>query len=85
MEKYTEIEVKEFNAELKKLQNKASKLILSDYYDGVRLSELQYSILTQITNAESYKDINSYLWSTGLMQTTLTNIAEQIRELKKVG
>lgn len=84
-EKYLSEEEKELNMKLKKLQNRASKLILCDYYDCITLSEIQYSILTKITNAESYKDISLYLWNTGLMEKTLDDIAEKIKNARKQG
>lgn len=72
---YSPEEDKELNAELKKLQRRAKRLILSDYYDNVNLSDIQYSILKQITNAESHYGINPYLWNTGMMEKTLDYIS----------
>lgn len=82
-EKYTEQEIKEFNTHLRKLQNRAKRLILSDYYDHIRISDLQTSILQQITNAETYKDISPYLWSSGIMEDTLESISEKIKQARK--
>ena len=81
--KYTEQENKELNQELKKLQQRASRLILNDYYDCVHLSELQYSALKSITNAKSHNDINWYLWNSGLLQSTLDYISDKIKEAKR--
>lgn len=69
------------NKELLKWQGKAKKLILSNNYDYVKLSELQYCVLKQITNAESYKDVNSYLWSSGVIDSTLDYISDRIKSM----
>ena len=79
---YTPKEEKELNLEIKKWKNRAKRLILSDYYNGVHLSDLEYSILTQITNAESHRDINSYLWNTGMIERTLDRISDQIKQIR---
>jgi len=79
----TKLKEKELNKELAKMQHKAKHLILSDYYDSVRLSDIQYSILKQLTNAKTNKDINSYLWNTGLINKTLDYISAQIKLLRK--
>ena len=81
--KYTEEETKELNNELIKLQTKAKQLILSDYYDHVRLNELQYSILTRLTNAKTHSDINYYMWNSGVMETMLEYISKKIKEARK--
>lgn len=83
MVRYSQEEEKELNTELKKLQNRAKRLIMSDYYDCIRLTELQYSILTQITNANSHYDVSAYLWNTGMMKKTLDCIAEKIKQARK--
>lgn len=80
---YTEQEEKNLNDELRKLQTRASKLIGNNYYDAVRLNDLQYSALKTLTNAETHKDINWYLWNSGLIESTLNYIAEQIKTAKK--
>lgn len=72
-------EDKELNRELRKMQQKAKRLILSDYYDYVRLSELQYSALVTLTNAKTHKDINWYLWNSGLIKRTLEHISNEIK------
>ena len=82
-EKYTDEENKSFNSELKKLKNRASRLILNDYYDHIHLSELQYSILTQLTNAEKHSDINAYLWNSGAIEETLDFISQRIKQARK--
>lgn len=81
--KYSPEEDRELNAELKKLQRRAKRLILSDYYDSVNLNDIQYSILKQITNAESHYDINPYLWNTGMMEKILDDISKKIKEIRK--
>lgn len=85
MTHYTEQEEKELNAELKKWQNRAKRLILSDYYDSVakKLSELDFSILRKITNAESHRDINYYLWNSGMIERVLDKVADKIKEARK--
>lgn len=83
--KYSIEDDKILNLELKRLQNKAKKLILNDYYDHIRLSNLQYSILKQITNAKKHDDINVYLWNTGLLEKTLKDIENKIKEEKNLG
>lgn len=85
MAKYTPQEEKELNAQLKKWQNRAKRLILHNYYDVIAesLTENDFSILRQITNAESYKDVNTYLWNSGLIERTLDKVAEKIRQGKK--
>lgn len=80
---YSVEEEKELNSTLKKWQNRAKRLILSNYYDSVRISEIEYSILKQITNAETYKDINSYLWNTGLIDNTLNSISDKLKIARK--
>lgn len=85
MAKYTPQEEKELNAQLKKWQNRAKRLILHNYYDVIAesLTENDFSILRQITNAESYKDVNTYLWNSGLIERTLDKVAEKIKQGKK--
>lgn len=81
--KYTEEEDKKLNQRLKRLQDRAKRLIFSDYYDHVRLSDLQHSILKQITNAESHYNINYILWNSNCMEQTLDYIAEKIKIAKR--
>ncbi|MDF2499354.1 MAG: hypothetical protein K0Q77_68 [Anaerosporomusa subterranea] len=76
-------EDKELNRELRKLQRKAKRLILSDFYDSVKLSDLQYEVLRKLTNADTHKDINTYLWNSGTIQLVLKQIEEQVNEMKK--
>lgn len=76
---YTETEEKELNRQLKEWQKKAEKMILSDRYDKVRLNELQYAALQKLTNAENHRDINYALWNSGLIESTLKDIAKQMR------
>lgn len=85
MARCTEEEEKELNNQLKKWQRRAKRLILSDYYDTVAesLSELNYTALKAVTNAESHKDINYALWNSGLIESTLDRIAEKIKEARK--
>lgn len=85
MAKYTPQEEKELNAQLKKWQNRAKRLILHNYYDVIAesLTENDFSILRQITNAESYKDVNTYLWNSGLIERTLDKVAEKIKRARK--
>jgi len=68
---------------LKCWQRKAKRLILDGYYDSVHLSELQYSALRQVTNAKTPKDVNSYLWNSGLIEQTLASISGSIANLKR--
>lgn len=82
MATYTAEQEKELNAILKKLQDKASKLILSDYYDYISISELETSVLQRITNANTHRDINYVLWNSGVMESTLENIAKKIKRAK---
>lgn len=70
---------KELNRELRKMQKKAKRLILSDYYDHINLSELQYSILKTLTNARTHKDINWVLWNSGVIEMTLEHISNEIK------
>jgi len=81
--RYSEEEDKKLNAELKKLQTRAKKIILSDYYDHISLSELQYCTLRKITNANSHYDINWNLWMSGLMEKTLDDISQKISNARK--
>lgn len=82
---YTEQEEKELNTKLKKWQNRAKRLILSDYYDSAagQLSEIDFSILQKITNAESHRDINYYLWNSGMIERVLDKVSEKIKETRK--
>lgn len=84
MANYTPQEEKELNAQLKKWQNRAKRLILSDYYDTAAeyLNDNDYSILQKITNAESHKDINSYLWNSGMIERTLDKVQRKIKEAR---
>lgn len=79
---YTSREDKELNATLKKLQNRASRLILNGYYDSITLNDIEYSILEKLTNAESHNDINPYLWNSGMIERTLDSISEKIKKAK---
>lgn len=85
MVKYTPQEEKELNAELRKWQNRAKRLIASAYYDSAaeKLSETDISILTRVTNAESYKDINPYLWGSGTIERVLDKVARKVKEARK--
>ena len=79
---YTSREDKELNATLKKLQNRASRLIMNGYYDSITLNDIEYSILEKLTNAESHNDINPYLWNSGMIERTLDSISEKIKKAK---
>lgn len=81
MNKYTADEEIQLNKELVKWQNRAKRLILSNNYDSVKLSELQYCVIKQVTNAESYKDVNSYLWGSGLIDRTLDYISNKLKSM----
>ena len=85
MGNYTEQEEKELNAQLRKWQNRAKRLILSKYYDSAaeELSELDYQILSRITNAENHTDIQPYLWNSGIIERTLDKVAEKIKKARK--
>lgn len=85
MAKYTPQEEKELSTQLKKWQNRAKRLILHDYYDVVAesLTENDFNILRQITNAETYKDVNAYLWNSGLIERTLDKVAKKIQQARK--
>lgn len=82
---YTEQEEKELNAELKKWQNRAKRLILSDYYDSAaeKLSEIDFTVLQKITNAESHEDISYFLWNSGMIERVLDKVSEKIKEARK--
>lgn len=80
---YTVEQDKELNSELLRLQNRAKRLILSDYYDHVHLNDLQYSILLKITNAETHNDINPYLWNNRMMNEVLDYISNEIKQARK--
>lgn len=82
-EQYSVEEDKELNSELKKLQGRTKRLILSDYYDHISLNKIQYSVLKQITNAESHNDVNAYLWNTGLMDKILDDISKKLKQARK--
>lgn len=85
MADYTTQEEKELNAELRKWQNRAKRLTASVYYDSVAndLSDDDTSILTRVTNAESYKDINPYLWNCGEIERVLDKISRKLKEERK--
>lgn len=82
---YTQQEEKELNAQLRKWQNRAKRLILNGYYDSAaeQLNENDISILTRITNAESHKDINPYLWNSGMIERVLDKVAKKVKEARK--
>lgn len=84
MANYTPQEEKELNAQLKKWQNRAKRLISNSYYDSAAeyLNDNDCSILRQITNAESHKDINSYLWNSGMIERTLDKVQRKIKEAR---
>lgn len=79
--KHTVEEENELNATLKKWQTRAKRLILSNYYDSVVLNDLKYTILDEVTNAKSYKDINSSLWNSGMIENVLDDISTQIKKV----
>lgn len=85
MVRYTAQEEKELNAKLKEWQNRAKRLILSDYYDSAadKLNDLDFQILIKITNAETYRDINTYLWNTGMIEKTLKKVADKLKEVRR--
>ena len=80
MANYTPQEEKELNAQLKKWQNRAKRLILNNYYDSAAeyLNDNDYSVLRQITNAESHKD----LWNSGMIERTLDKVQRKIKEAR---
>lgn len=82
---YTPQEEKELNAQLKKWQSRAKRLISSNYYDSAAeyLSENDFSILQQITNAESHGDIPPYLWNSGTIEWVLDKVADKIKKARK--
>lgn len=80
---YTVEEEKELNKQLKQWKNRAKRLILSDYYDSIELGSIDYSILKQVTNADSYKDVNFYLWNSGFIDKTLDNISNKLKIARK--
>lgn len=82
MASYSIEENKELNDDLKKLQNKAKKLISNDYYDSVKLSSTNYSVLEKLMNAKTHYDINAYLWSSGMFERVLNDISDQLKNLK---
>ncbi|MDF2568643.1 MAG: hypothetical protein K0R55_247 [Sporomusa sp.] len=65
------------------MQQRAKHLILSDYYDHINLSELQYSALKTLTNAQTHKDVHWYLWNSGVIESTLDYISNEIKSLRK--
>jgi hypothetical protein len=79
--KYTTEEEIQLNKKLLKWQNRAKGLILSNNYDSVKLSEMQYSVLKQITNAESHRDVNSYLWNSGMVDRVLDYISDKLKSM----
>lgn len=85
MEKYTQEEERELSKQLREWQTRAKRLILSDCYDSVleRLSDLDFTILQKITNAESHKNINSYLWNSGMIERTIDKVAEKLKEARR--
>lgn len=80
--KYTLEEDKQLNADLYMMQVRAKELILNDCYDSINLSDLEFSILKQITNAQTHYDISPYLWNTGMLEKILNNIEDKINKLK---
>lgn len=84
MANYTAQEEKELNNQLKKWQRRAKRLILNDYYDTAAesLSDLNYTVLKAVTNAETHKDISYYLWNSGLIESTLDRIEKKIKEAR---
>jgi hypothetical protein len=74
---------KELNLELQKMKRRAKRLILSDYYDHINLSDIQYTALRTLTNARTHKDINWYLWNSGVIERTLDHISNEIKSLRK--
>lgn len=80
---YTVEEEKELNKQFKQWKNRAKRLILSEYYDCIELGSIDYSILKQVTNAESYRDINPYLWNSSCIDNTLDNISNKLKIARK--
>ena len=83
MADYTPQEEKELNAELRKWQNRAKRLIASAYYDSIANDLSDNSILTKVTNAESHKDIHPYLWNCGVIERVLDKISRKLKEARK--
>ena len=85
MAKYTPQEEKELSTQLKKWQNRAKRLILHDYYDVVAesLTHNDFNRLREITNAEAYQGVNTYLWNSGLIERTLDKVAKKIQQARK--
>lgn len=82
-EEYSVEEEKEFNQDLKKFKNRAKKLISDDYYDSIQISEIEYSVLKIITNAETHKDISPCLWNNGMIEYVLNNVSDKLKTIKK--
>ena len=83
MYKYSSNEEKELNIQLKKWQNRAKTLILNDYYDYISLDDIEYGVLTQLTNANTPYDISVYLWNSGMIERVLDNISSKLKEIRK--
>lgn len=81
MSKYTEKEEKEFNKQLQSWKKQLTKILSDERYDSINVSDIEYSTLKILGNAESYKDINSYLWNGGI-DRVFKNIKEKMKMVR---
>lgn len=81
MSKYTEKEEKEFNKQLQSWKKQLTKILSDERYDSINVSDIEYSTLKILGNAESYKDINSYLWNGGI-DIVFKNIKEKMKMVR---
>lgn len=80
---YSSEEIKEFEDRLQDYKENAGKLILNEYYDYVDLTDVERSVLRQIMNAETWKDLNIYSWNSGILEKVLNNIDAKMKSIEE--
>lgn len=80
---YSSEEIKEFEDRLQDYKENAGKLILNEYYDYVDLTDIERSVLRQIMNAETWKDLNIYSWNSGILEKVLNNIDAKMKSIEE--
>ena len=80
---YSSEEIKEFEDRLQGYKESAGKLILNEYYDYVDLTDVERSVLRQIMNSETWKDLNTYSWNSGILERVLNNINAKMKIMEE--
>jgi hypothetical protein len=72
---------RELESQLQKWKKQLSKILDDERYDSIRVNDIEYNTLKIVGNAESYKDINPYLWNGGI-DRVFENIKDKMKRVR---